>query len=247
MNVYKLLTIFGIFLVSNSTRADLPTYLSDKIFEGEGAIDILEDVSASELESYIQAGNNVFFGVDLNESSKGLESGDSVGVAIKEINLEIQTTEGSYSFTDFYTNTTAAIVESGASAADDYYTLFGRNGSSQLTPGTVDFGGADDVITINNVTIEGEIQSATLDVSFLDTNGSGANEEFFDYSAGFEDFALVSAGDGTAIDASGSGVSDSPGDISFTVAAPTGTPEPWWFFALLIPVISYLKRRSQVS
>ena len=52
----------------------------------------------------------MFLGVDLNEDASGLEESTSQGVAIKEVELVLTTTEGTFSFTTFYTNTTAMIL-----------------------------------------------------------------------------------------------------------------------------------------
>ncbi|NIP27118.1 MAG: hypothetical protein GWN81_20500, partial [Phycisphaerae bacterium] len=54
----------------------------------------------------------------------------------------------------------------------------------------------DDVIEITDINFSGEILGAQINVTFLDTaNNAGDNEEFFDYSAGFEQFAILSEAD----------------------------------------------------
>ena len=79
----------------------------------------------------------MFLGVDINEHASGNESSTSSGVAIKQAKLLISTTEGDFSFSNFYTNTSALISEEGSSEARQFYTLFGSSGSNQLTDADV--------------------------------------------------------------------------------------------------------------
>jgi hypothetical protein len=241
MKPTSVLLVVSLF-IAGPVFADLPTALKDKIKQGSGHIDVLEDVSALELANYLSSSGGLTLGVDLNEATNGLESWDSVGVAIKDITLSLQTTAGSYSFSDFYTNTTANILDAATGVASDFYTLFGSAGSNQINNSTTDFSGVDDVISIDNVAFEGGILSAGLDISFVDTSGSGSNETFFDYSAGGEKFAIILASEGAAADAASPAVANAPAAISFSVAGPTGTPEPWWFLGLLIPIIHWLRK-----
>lgn len=225
--------------------AAIPTALTDTIKKGSGSIDILLDTSAADLAYYLSSGT-MYLGVDLNEEAAGIESANSSGVAIKEMTLLLQTTEDSFTFSEFYTNTSAMIVEAGSAAAADFYTLFGTTGSNEITGSSgFDLSSFDDVIQLNNISINGEILSATLTVSFVTTDQSGANENFFDYSAGFEQFAIVSSGDATALDSAAIGInSETPIDISYSLSAPTGTPEPYWFLFLAIVALLVLRNRQ---
>jgi len=226
-------------------QAELPTVLSDNIYKGDGVIDLLIDVLPAELQSYL-TGGKMYLGVDLNEAASGLESSSSVGVAIKDLTLSIQTTTGQFSFSDFYSNSTALILESGATAAAEFYTLFGTAGGNQITGGNQDFdlSAFDDVIYMEDILIDGDILSSSISVTFLDTQGSGNNENFFDYGAGFEQFAVLSDGDAALLDAAGFGLTESTkNSVSYVITEPTGTPEPYWFIVLLVPVCLMLKNR----
>jgi len=226
-------------LVSSVAKAELPTTLTDKVFVGSGTIDLLKDVLPGELQSYLESGT-FYLGVDLNEAASGYESADSVGMAIDDVTLLITTSAGEFSFSEVYTNTTAMIVEEGSATAQEYYTLFGRNGSSSINGGTSDFSFSsfDDVIEVRNIALTGDIQSAQLVVNFLDTaDTGGVNEDFFDYSNGFEDFAIVDMGTASALESQAAGIGDAtPTEVSFALSVPTGTPEPGWFFMLLAPL-----------
>jgi len=226
------LGIAGIIcIVCNQASSQIvPTVLSDKISKGSGTIDLLRDVSADDLQSYFGENGRLSLGADINESNDGAESRTSAGVAIREIELLISTTEGDYSFSDFYTNTTAVLTEQGSGNTGEYYTLFGDAGSSSLTPGTQDFDptSLEDVLYIDNIVFSGEILSAEINLTFLDTQSKGGSveDDFFDFSGGFEEFALINDPDSTAIESAARGVDNT---LSFTTKAiPTapGAPLP---------------------
>jgi len=218
--------------------AELPTSLTDKIYRGSGDINLLNDALAGELDTYLQEGT-MYLGIDLIESARGLESAASAGVAIKDITLSIETTMGTYSFNDFYTNSTAMILEAGEAAAEEFHVLFGTKGNNNFTDSSDAFDLAnlatfDDVIEIQNIAYEGEILSSNLNVTFLDTQGNGANESFFDYSAGFEKFAILSSRDAELLESENFGITESTiTDVSFVMTTPLGSPEPGTFILLL--------------
>ena len=134
MKTVRLLIIFSTMMTAVKAWAEIPTVLTDTISKGDGVIDIFKDATGAELEEYLQSGT-LYLGVDLNEDASGLESSTSAGVAIKQMELIITTTEGDFSFTEFYTNTTAMIQEAGATEAQEYNTLFGSAGGSDITGG----------------------------------------------------------------------------------------------------------------
>ncbi len=202
--------------------AALPTVLSDKVFRGSGTIDILKNATGGELASYLQANQRLFLGIDINESSAAPESPRSQGVAIQSMKLLLTTSAGDFSFTDFFTNTTAMIRAEGSASAQQFYTAFGQTGSSQLNSGTKNFalGAFDDVIVMNNINFTGNILSAKLEVAFLKTasdKNAGINEKFFDFSAGFEDFAILTAQDAALVDKAAIGLADAPKGLQVTV------------------------------
>jgi hypothetical protein len=247
------LALAGLLFMSGA-RAEIPTVLTDTIKGGSATIDVMKDVTSAELQDAL-SGGTLFLGVDLNEDASGLEKSTSQGVAIKEMELLIQTTTGSFSFATFYTNTTASILEAGATQAAEYHTLFGQTGSNQLTSGTAgfDLSAFDDVIEIRDVSFTGNIVGAQINVKFLDTaKKAGDNESFFDYSAGFEDLAILSAADAQVLDNASIGLAEAPTTISYTTAipsggeiaaAPSGTPEPPWLLLGAVPAILLARKR----
>lgn len=214
--------------------------LTDKVHMGSGVIDLLKDISGGELSSYFaQEGNLLLLGVDLNEDLSGNETKDSIGIAIKNAQLAITTTAGSFSFTDFFTSTTAMLKESGSDVALERYTLFGDSGSSQITgAGSLDISKFDDVMWFENINYTGDILEAKLTVNFLDTGRdnrtSSSAETFFDWSDGFEDFAIFSAADAVLLEQASIGVAEAPSGVSYTtegtvveaIVASGGTTEP---------------------
>ena len=221
--------VFGGILSTRDLQAQIPTTLTDKIHSGSGTINLLTDISAANLESFLSDNGGLLLGVDINENASGNESSDSVGIAIKQMELVITTTEGVFSFTDFFTSTTAMIQEAGTSTPQEFYTMFGKGGSSQLTGGTsgFDLGQFDDVVRLQNVAFEGTLLSAELNVTFLQTQKTNVqgNETFFDYSGGFEDFALLGMQDAAILEAANFGVAAAPSNLAYTAESPTITLE----------------------
>jgi hypothetical protein len=186
----------------------------------------------------------MFLGVDLNENAAGNETASSVGVAIQEMELILTTSGGDFSFTEFYTNTTAMILENGATEAQEFYTMFGSTGSNELTSSSsgFDISSFDDVIEIKNIEVSGEILGAELRVTFLDTaDTAGENETFFDFSNGYEEFALFTAADATALDNADIGLQDAPQTVSYTdhgdINTAAGAPAPSWFLLAILPAV----------
>jgi len=122
-----------VFLSGRGLQAQIPTVLTDKVFKGSGTIDLLKDVSSAELQQYLTGTGGLLLGVDVNEAADGNESSTSAGIAIKQLELVLRTTAGTFSFSDFFTSTTAMIQEAGTSGAQVFYTVFGKTGSSQIT------------------------------------------------------------------------------------------------------------------
>ncbi len=205
------------------------TSLTDKVKKGEGTINLLKDISSSDLSSYFnQTGRLLLLGVDLNEKNSGNESKSANGVAIKEAQLRITTTAGEFTFKDFFTSTTASLREEGRGTASDYATLFGNTGSAPISGGQLDASKFDDVMWFENINFTGDIKSAEMTVQFLDTGEDSkkhpltGSEKFFDFSAGFEDFALLSAADAILAENANNGMGSLPADVVYA-SAPGGT------------------------
>jgi hypothetical protein len=171
--------------------------LSNKIYKGDGTIDLLKNISGSNLARYFnQTGGLLLLGADLNESNSGNESKDAVGVAIRQAQLSISTTKGDFTFTDFFTSTSSKLREDGI--AGEYATLVGSGGGDDISGRKIDAMKLDDVMWFENIKFEGEITAAKMNISFLQPYGENeqtASEEFFDFSAGFEQFALLNTAD----------------------------------------------------
>ena len=202
------------------------TAFTDKIYSGSGTIDLFKNVSAYDLETAILTQGELTLGVDLNENAQGTESRTSIGVAMKSAVLTIVTTTGTYTFDKIYTNTTALIRESGSAEAQEYFTLFGQVGSSQITGSTsngFDLGNYDDVLVLQDLRIDGEIQSANLNIQFVDTGAreSTDNENFFDFSGGFEDFAFLTREDAELLEVRAAGLTDAPESLEYVATTST--------------------------
>lgn len=209
-----------------NASAQNSTALTDKIYQGTGVIDLLKDTTSTALAQYLGANGRLLLGVDVNENASGNESSTSQGVAIKSVQLLITTSQGSFSFSDIFTNTTALLTEAGSSTARTYNTLFGQGGSSQITGSTTgfDLSRFDDVVEIRNVAVSGDITSARLVVNFLDTGGSRTdNASFFDFSGGFEDFALLAPVDAQVLETAAIGTAGAPSGVTYSATTVSST------------------------
>ena len=213
--------------ITSNAQTFQSTSLTDKIHRGDGTINLLKDISSSSLSSYFnQTGRLLLLGVDLNEKNSGNESSTANGVAIKDAQLRITTTAGEFTFKDFFTSTSASLREGGAGTFSNYATLFGNTGSAPISGGQIDASKFDDVMWFENINFTGDITSAQMSVQFLDTgkdskkNPLTGSEKFFDFSAGFEDFALLSAADAILAENARNGMGAIPADVVF---APQGT------------------------
>jgi hypothetical protein len=212
---------------------DSSTSLSDRIHQGSGTINLLRNLSAGSLADYLNVDGTLRLGIDVRENASGVESNSSLGIALKSLELILVTTAGTFSFDDVFTGTVALIRESSTPQDNSFNVLLGQSGRNSLsssTPG-FDLGKFDDVIQVRDIQYEGTILSANVNVTFLETRSRGnANDEFFDFSGGPEDFSLLSRTDAAALnaleighaEARSNGVtfnSPSPGD-------PPGNPAP---------------------
>lgn len=198
--------------------------LTDTIKQGEGTIDLLKNISAADLQKYFtQTGGLLLLGAGLNEANSGAENKDSLGVAIKQMQLTISTTKGDFKFSEVFTSTMASLRETEGTKAGNYYTMFGQNGKNQLAgQGSTDLTNFEDVLWMTGVDITGTITGAKLEVRFVETSEKKGTvtEGFFDYSGGFEDFALLSAADAALLESASIGSSKAPASVVFTNADP---------------------------
>ncbi|WP_256199175.1 glycosyltransferase family 2 protein [Verrucomicrobium spinosum] len=206
-----------------AVSAQVSTNLTDKIHRGSGTINLLKDITGDQLAKQVTSSGSLLLGVDVNEDAAGNESNASVGVALKSAQLVVVTSKGTYVFTNYSTNTSAVLIPAGGSTLQSYQTLIGQGGSSQITGATqgFDLSHFDDVLSFNRIAFEGQVLAARIEVQFLDTgNSKSANDAFFDFSGGFEDFALLSARDALALENANIGWSALPSSVASTSSAP---------------------------
>ncbi len=217
-----------VFFIQLASGQDSTT-LTEKIYQGSGTVNLLTDLSAYDLETAILTTGELTLAVDVNEAANGNESSISMGIALEKITLNITTSEGTYSFSDFYTNTTAVLENNTTGETSEYFTVFGTAGSNDISSNSADFdiSSYDDVILLQNLNFEGEILEASLDVKFVDTgNGRGSNSAFFDYSNGFEDMALLTREDAMALEENAEGIANAPDDIEYVLSPSVVTQVP---------------------
>jgi hypothetical protein len=214
------LALAGAGLAAADAQTVDSTYLTDKIYQGSGVVDLLKDVSPETLAAYFAGNTTLLLAVDVNENASGNETSTSMGVAISAATLTLRTTAGDFAFSDVFTNTSASLTST-SGTTQDYYTLFGQSGSSNLTSSTTgfDLSRFDDLLELRNVSFTGEILSANLAISFVSTaTRTGENESFFDFSGGFEDLALLNRVEAIQLEGANIGLEGAPSTITYETA-----------------------------
>lgn len=211
------------FVILNAQASEqefISRIFSDKIRHGNGTINLLSNISGSELTQYFnQTGGLLLLGANLKEANSGYESSRSVGVAIRDVQLSISTASGDFTFGDFFTSTTALLRGSGSADPGEYFTMFGQNGRSDLVGGGgFDLASMNDVLWMENILLSEDITRAEMRVTFVDTpkRNATATESFFDFSGGFEEFALLSVADAVLLEKAAIGEGAAPSAISFS-------------------------------
>jgi len=191
--------------------------------QGTGNIDLFKDVTASALEQF-RADNDGFLviAVDINEAASGTEKASSQGIAVKSLLLTIGFDDNSELVLDAaasgccFSETQALLAEAPGVSRQQYYTLLGESGSSRITSNNA-------VQDVFDSTLKFEIPdtlhsdngpsavSAQIQIVLLQTNEAlGDPEAFYDFSAGFEDLALLNAQDTNFIDDLAAGREEAP-------------------------------------
>jgi len=190
--------------------------------QGTGNIDLFKDVTAGELEQ-LRLDNDGFLvlAVDINEDASGTEKASSQGVAIKSVRLTIDFDDGSQHIYDAvdgccFSETQALLAEVPSTQRQLYYTLLGESGSSRVTANNTIQEAFDSTLKIEvSEPLDGAggavATGALLQVVLLQTNEAlGDPEAFYDFSAGFEDLALLNATDSAFIDGYAAGREEAP-------------------------------------
>ena len=98
------------------------------------------------------------------------------------------------------------------------------------------------MIEIQNIAYDGGTLRSSLSVTFLDTQGTGANESFFDYSSGFDKFATLSSSDAELLESESFGITEpTTTEVSLVMTTPLGSREPGTFIFLLEGLWAALK------
>lgn len=191
--------------------------LKHTISKGTGDIDLLlgqgnKAISSLTLEALrVQNNGQLILGVDVNEASSGSEKADSQGVAIDHLTLTVTTSENIYVFQEYSTKTKSSLAIVGSTNRQFYYTLLGRTGSNNITGSNLNGTSFDDTLTIPIDINLSDAISIQLNIQLLETNEAlGDPEEFYDYSAGFEDLALLVSSDVEFLDTQAAGREDAP-------------------------------------
>lgn len=233
------MALVSVSLFSDAANAeDESTRLKHTISKGSGDINLLlaqgnKAINPAFLETIrLQNNGMLMLGVDINEASSGSEKSTSQGVAVEYLTLTVITNEDTYIFTDFTTKTQSSLAKIDSENRQFYYTLLGRTGSNSITGSSLDGTSFDDTLKIPvNIDLSSAL-SIHLDIKFLETNESlGDPEAFYDYSAGFEDLALLTSTDVDFLDTQAAGreeaplvvLSDNPTAVSSTVYYPSST------------------------
>jgi LruC domain-containing protein len=178
---------------------------------GTGAIDVFKGKSITLTGSDLDAfradsvdGKTLIFAVDVNENASGLETARAQGVAIKSANITV-TYPGNVTqvFSKFWTETQAMVAQSGATTGQRLmrYTLLGDAGSNEITGRKIGTTVYDSTLKFMVDQSLATATKVTLNITLLKTDAAlGDPENFYDYSGGFEDVALINYSDAKIFD-----------------------------------------------
>jgi LruC domain-containing protein len=239
-----------LLMASQAAQAQVSSIrLSDTVASsGRGSIDLLRNVTASQLEAYrqqhlaIDGRHYLSFGVDVNEAAKGLEKSSAQGVTVALAQLTVVRAGVSTIYSDYMTRTQALLRPAGSTQRSSYYTLLGEGGSSRITSGNAIQSQFDSTLNLFVPDDLSTVTSASLLIRFLDVNQTvGEPEAFYDYSGGFEDLALLNNTDAkylnTTLVQNSTFASEAPAaetttlvQLSGAVAPPEPTVVSWSYF-----------------
>lgn len=190
-----------------TTTATTSVKLTDTVDKGVGDVNLLKDITASQLEGYratYGASVGIAFGVDVNEAANGTEKAAAQGVTVADAWLEVVIAGVTKTYghgSNFYTETKALVAPTGSTVRSSYYTLLGETGSARITSNGSIQKIFDSTLKIVVPDSLAGATSAVLHVRFLDTNVKlGDPEAFYDFTAGFEDLAILSSTDTKYLD-----------------------------------------------
>lgn len=166
---------------------------------GKGVIDVLKTkqltLTGADLEAFRTEstdGKTLSFVVDVNENASGLETSRAMGVAIKSAKLQVVQNGNSVDYPHFWTETQALIAEKGTASRKLWYTLSGDSGSNEITGRKIGNTVYDSTLKFEVTQPLTSATKVTLLIELLTTDTAfGEPENFYDYSGGFEDLALI--------------------------------------------------------
>ncbi|MFY8117865.1 MAG: LruC domain-containing protein [Roseateles sp.] len=180
--------------------------LTDTVDKGMGDINLFKNLSAAQLEAFRSAnGGLLVFGVDINEAANGTEKASSQGVSVADAWLDVTLADGStrsYGRAgNFWTETQALVAPTGSTTRAPYYSLLGESGSSRITASNNIQAVFDSTLKIRVPDSLSGAVAAVLRIRLLDTNTRlGDPEAFYDFTAGFEDLAILAPTDAQYLD-----------------------------------------------
>lgn len=209
--------LFALLMLSLPAVAQESVRLEDTIKSGIGNINALVGqgkvaISPIDIEA-LRIDNNgyVVLGVDINEAASGTEKAETQGVTVESVALTAMINGEVKTYTEFKTQTQSIVAKAGSENRESYYTLIGATGSNTITGSNIDGSGYDSTLAIKVGDVLSGASAITLSIRLLDTNVSlGDPEAFYDYSAGFEDLALLNAADKAYLDEQAAGRDEAP-------------------------------------
>lgn len=188
---------------------------------GNGDINLFQprnnklEISGSILEAFRQDNSGyLVFAVDVNEAADASESSDSQGLAIRSLTLSVTVNGTEYVYDQFFTRTESLLIASGASERAQYYTLIGEGGSGLISPNMDSELTGTSIDSTIWIPIERDLSLATsaqLSIVLLDVaTDSGDPEDFYDFSNGFEEIALLTAEDVAYLESLERGIAMAP-------------------------------------
>lgn len=152
-------------------------------------------LTSADLEAFrgeSKDGKTLSFVVDVNENASGLETSRAMGVAIKSAKLQVEQNGVLVDYNHYWTETQALIAEKGGSVRKLWYTLLGDAGSNEITGRKIGNTMYDSTLKFEVPNSLASATKVTLIVELLATDSAfGEPENFYDYTGGFEDLALV--------------------------------------------------------
>lgn len=166
---------------------------------GKGVINVLKTkqvtLTGPDLEAFradSADGKTLSFVVDVNENASGLETSRAMGVAIKSAKLQVEQNGSSVDYVHFWTETQALIAEKGTASRRLWYTLLGDSGSNEISGRKIGSAVYDSTLKFEVTQSLASATKVTLLIELLTTDSTfGEPENFYDYSGGFEDLALI--------------------------------------------------------